>query len=302
MNYDESQQIVLGLVLASMMFGVALELKLAHFLFVLTRPVSVMIGLVCQCLLLPWLTLLATLVLDIRPGLALGMMLVACCPGGNMSNIITHLARGNTALSVSVTSVSSLLAIITLPLNFALISSLNPQTAAFLKGEMGALNVDSGGIVMGLVLMLVLPLLSGMLVGNLFPRFTHTILPLFKRLSMSAFGLFLGIAIYTNWQMLVESIGLVFLLVIAQNAAALALGWGAAKLAGVPEVDRRALTIEVGMQNSGLALGLILTQFGAQPDMALIAALWGTWHIVSGLLLVLIWRRRVPHPHKEHLA
>ena len=302
MNYDESQQIVLGLVLASMMFGVALELKLAHFLFVLKRPVSVMIGLVCQSLLLPWLTLLATLVLDIRPGLALGMMLVACCPGGNMSNIITHLARGNTALSVSVTSVSSLLAIITLPLNFALISSLNPETAAFLAGEMGTLDVDSAGIVMGLLLMLVLPLLSGMLVGNLFGRFTQLILPLFKRLSMSAFGLFLGIAIYTNWDMLVANVGLIFLLVVAQNAAALLLGWSAASLFGVADGDRRALTIEVGMQNSGLALGLILTQFGAQPDMALIAALWGTWHIVSGLLLVLVWRRHAPHVHKEHLA
>jgi BASS family bile acid:Na+ symporter len=302
MNYDESQQVILGLVLAAMMFGVALELKLAHFRYVLKRPLAVLIGLLCQCVLLPWLTLLATLLLDLRPGLELGMMLVACCPGGNMSNIITHLARGNTALSVSVTSVSSLLAIITLPLNFALISSLNPQTAAFLKGEMGTLSVDSTGIVTGLLLMLVLPLVSGMLVGNLFPRFTHLILPLFKRLSMSAFGLFLGIAIYTNWQMLVGSIGLLFLLVIAQNAAALALGWSGASLAGFPEVDRRALTIEVGMQNSGLALGLILTQFGAQPDMALIAALWGTWHIVSGLLLVLIWRHRVPHPHKEHLA
>jgi BASS family bile acid:Na+ symporter len=194
------------------------------------------------------------------------------------------------------------LAIVTLPLNFALIASLNPQTAAFLKGEMGTLDVDSGGIITGLLLMLVLPLLSGMLVGNLFARFTRMILPLFKRLSMSAFGLFLGIAIYSNWQMLVESIGLIFLLVIAQNAAALLLGWSAATVAGVPEVDRRALTIEVGMQNSGLALGLILTQFGAQPDMALVAALWGTWHIVSGLLLVLVWRSRVPRPHKEHLA
>lgn len=302
MNYDESQQMVLGLVLASMMFGVALELKLSHFQFVFKRPVSVLIGMVCQCLLLPWLTLLATLFLDLKPGLELGMMLVACCPGGNMSNIITHLARGNTALSVSVTSVSSLLAIITLPLNFALISSLNPQTEAFLSGAMGALDVDSGGIVMGLLLMLVLPLLSGMLVGNLLPRFTHLILPLFKRLSMSAFGLFLGIAIYTNWGMLVSSIGLIFLLVVAQNAAALLLGWSASTLAGVPDADRRALTIEVGMQNSGLALGLILTQFGAQPDMALIAALWGTWHIASGLLLVLFWRRHAPHSHKEHLA
>ena len=302
MDFDQSQQLMLGMVLAAMMFGVALELKLAHFQYVLGKPLPVLIGLVCQCLLLPWLTLLATLYLDLRPGLALGMMLVACCPGGNLSNIITHLARGNTALSVSVTSMSSLLAIISLPLNFALISSLNPQTAAFLHSEMGALNVDSSGIVIGLLLMLVLPLIGGMLVGNIFPRFTQLILPLFKRLSMSAFGLFLGIALYSNWDMLVSHVGLIFLLVVGQNAAALSLGWSAARLFGLADGDRRALTIEVGMQNSGLALGLILTQFGAEPDMALIAALWGTWHIISGLMLVFIWRRHKPSMPKEQFA
>ena len=302
MDFDQSQQLMLGMVLAAMMFGVALELKLAHFQYVLGKPLPVLIGLVCQCLLLPWLTLLATLYLDLRPGLALGMMLVACCPGGNLSNIITHLARGNTALSVSVTSMSSLLAIISLPLNFALISSLNPQTAAFLHSEMGALNVDPSGIVIGLLLMLVLPLIGGMLVGNIFPRFTQLILPLFKRLSMSAFGLFLGIALYSNWDMLVSHVGLIFLLVVGQNAAALGLGWSAARLFGLADGDRRALTIEVGMQNSGLALGLILTQFGAEPDMALIAALWGTWHIISGLMLVFIWRHHKPSMPKEQFA
>ena len=143
MNYDSSQQLILGLVLAAMMFGVALELRLGHFLLVLKRPLPALVGLLCQCLLLPWLTLVATLLLDLRPGLELGMLLVAACPGGNLSNVITHLVRGNTALSVSVTSLSSLLAILSLPLNFAATASLNPDTAAFLVDKRSIVGIGT---------------------------------------------------------------------------------------------------------------------------------------------------------------
>ncbi len=299
MNYDESQQIWLGLVLASLMFGVALELRLSHFLYVLRRPLPVFSGLFAQCLLLPWATLVATLLLDLKPGIELGLLLVACCPGGNLSNVITHLARGNTALSVSVTSVSSLLAIITLPFNFALTASLNPDTAAFLSSQMSQLQVDAGGIVQGLLLMLVLPLLAGMLLGNLLPGMTARILPGFKRFTMIAFIGFLLVAVIGNRHLLLDSLGSLLLIVVLHNFCALLLGWSCARLSGLADFDRRALTIEVGMQNSGLALGLIFTQFGAQPDMALIAALWGTWHIVSGLLLVALWRRNPPRLHME---
>lgn len=299
MNYDESQQIWLGLVLASLMFGVALELRLSHFLYVLRRPLPVFAGLLAQCLLLPWATLLATLLLDLKPGIELGLLLVACCPGGNLSNVITHLARGNTALSVSVTSVSSLLAIITLPFNFALTSSLNPDTAAFLSGQMSALQMDAAGMVGGLLLMLVLPLLAGMLLGNLLAQFTARILPGFKRFTMIAFIAFLLMAVLANRHLLLDSLGVLLVIVVLHNASALLLGWLTARACALSGFDRRALTIEVGMQNSGLALGLIFTQFGAQPDMALIAALWGTWHIVSGLLLVALWRRNPAHLQTE---
>ncbi|WP_271409996.1 bile acid:sodium symporter family protein [Pseudomonas sp. Q1-7] len=299
MNYDSSQQLILGLVLAAMMFGVALELRLAHFLLVAKRPLPALVGLLCQCLLLPWLTLAATLYLDLRPGLELGMLLVAACPGGNLSNIITHLARGNTALSVSVTSLSSLLAILSLPLNFAATASLNPHTAAFLHDQLSRLDVDASGIVGGLLLLLALPLLAGMLVGNLAPAFCARILPWFKRFALIAFGLFLIVAAAGNWQLLVANAGLVLLVVVGHNAGALLLGWGSSRLARLADADRRALTIEVGMQNSGLALGLILTQFGGQLDMALIAGLWGLWHIVSGLALVMLWRRSPPREQEE---
>lgn len=294
MHYDESQQLMLGLVLAALMFGVALELRARHFLYVLRRPLPVLVGLAAQCLLLPWATLLATLWLDLKPGIELGLLLVACCPGGNLSNVITHLARGNTALSVSVTSLSSLLAMLTLPLNFALTSGLNPDTAAFLAGQLKDLQVDGVDMVQGLLLMLVLPLLAGMALGNLAPRFTARILPGFKRFTLIAFIGFLLVAVIGNRHLLLDSLGGLLLIVVLHNASALLLGWSSARAFGLVDYDRRALTIEVGMQNSGLALGLIFTQFGAQPDMALIAALWGTWHIVSGLALVALWRRSAP--------
>jgi len=138
-----------------------------------------------------------------------------------------------------------------------------------------------------------------MLLGNLLPRLPARILPGFKRFTMIAFIGFLLVAVIGNRHLLLDSLGSLLLIVVLHNACALLLGWGSARLSGLGDFDRRALTIEVGMQNSGLALGLIFTQFGAQPDMALIAALWGTWHIVSGLLLVALWRRNPPHLHAE---
>ncbi|MCJ8169870.1 bile acid:sodium symporter family protein [Atopomonas sediminilitoris] len=294
MHYDTDQQLWLGLLLAALMLGVALELRVAHFRYVLRRPLPVLAGLLAQCLILPWATWLATLALQLPPGIELGLLLVACCPGGNLSNVITHLARGNTALSVSVTSLSSLGAMLSLPLNFALTSGMNPDTAAFLQGQLSSLQVSNGDLLSGLLLMLVLPLLLGMALGHIAPQFTARILPAFKRFTLLAFVLFLLLAMIGNRQLLLASLSGLLLVVIVHNASALLLGAASAWAFGLPAYDRRALTIEVGMQNSGLALGLIFTQFGGQADMALIAALWGTWHIVSGLLLVLWWRRSAP--------
>lgn len=240
MYYNESQQLILGLVLAALMFGVALELRARHFLYVLRRPLPVLVGLAAQCLLLPWATLLATLWLDLKPGIELGLLLVACCPGGNLSNVITHLSRGNTALSVSMTSLSSLLAMLTLPLNFALTSGLNPDTAAFLAEHLSSLQVDRGDIILGLLLMLVLPLLCGMLLGNLTPRFTAYILPAFKRFTLIAFIGFLLVAVIGNRHQLLDSLTGLLLIVVLHNLCALLLGWFSARAFSLVDYDRRA--------------------------------------------------------------
>lgn len=298
MNYDANQQLILGLVLAVMIFGVSLELRIGQFLAVLRQPQPVLAGMLGQCLILPWATLAVTLLVDLHPGLELGLLLVACCPGGNLSNVMTHLARGNTALSMSMTALSSLLALVLLPLNFALTSGLNPEASAYLAGRLSALQMDRGSILVSVVVLLGLPLLAGMLVGNLWPRLAERVTPWFKRFSLLAFVVFVGGAVAGNWRMFVDNLGLVFFIVVLHNASAIVLGWGMAKLARQRGANLRAMVIEISMHNSGLALGLIFAQFGGEPNMALVAAFWGTWHLVSGLLLVAFWRNR-PLPVAE---
>ncbi|ABZ92660.1 Na+ transporter [Leptospira biflexa serovar Patoc strain 'Patoc 1 (Ames)'] len=293
MNYNNDYQIVLGLVLALMIFGVALELRFIAFKAVLQRPVAAMSGLIGQVIILPWMTLLITLMLDLPAGIELGMLLVAASPGGNLSNIITHLGKGNTALSVSMTAVSSLFAIITLPLNFTLTANLNPVTHAMISGS-GELRIDSLMIIKSMIVLLLVPLLLGMILGNFFTKFAHKITPFFKRISSFAFLVFLIVAVGGNWKIFLENLGFVFIIVVFHNLIALIIGNLIARLFRQNESNKRAITIEVGMQNSGLALGLILTQFQAEPNMALVAAFWGIWHIISGLILVMYWKNHPP--------
>ena len=293
MNYNNDYQIVLGLVLALMIFGVALELRFIAFKAVLQRPVAAMSGLIGQVIILPWMTLVITLMLDLPAGIELGMLLVAASPGGNLSNIITHLGKGNTALSVSMTAVSSLFAIITLPLNFTLTANLNPVTHAMISGS-GELRIDSLMIIKSMIVLLLVPLLLGMILGNFFTKFAHKITPFFKRISSFAFLVFLIVAVGGNWKIFLENLGFVFIIVVFHNLIALIIGNLIARLFRQNESNKRAITIEVGMQNSGLALGLILTQFQAEPNMALVAAFWGIWHIISGLILVMYWKNHPP--------
>lgn len=298
MNYDANQQLLLGVVLAVMIFGVSLELRLSQFVAIVKQPQPILAGMLGQCLILPWATLLVTLLVDLHPGIELGLLLVACCPGGNMSNIMTHLARGNTALSMSMTGMSSLLALVLLPLNFALTTGQNPAASAFLAEHLQALHIDQTSIMLNLLWLLGLPLTLGMLVGNTAPVFAERIMPWFKRFALLAFALFVIGGVLGNWKMLSANFGLVLLIVVLHNASAIGLGWLMAKLARQRGANLRAMVIEISMHNSGLALGLIFAQFGGELHMALVAALWGTWHLISGLLLVLFWRNQPLPPHE----
>ncbi len=280
------QQLLLGLVLATMVFSVALELRVEDFQRVARMPRGVICGLIPQFILLPVGTWGATLLLELPPATEAAMILVAACPGGSLSNVITHHGGGNTALSVSISAVASLLALVLTPFHFGWMISSNPATASWLR----QLEIDPSGIWLSLLLILALPMALGLLVAHRLPGVTAKLQKPLANLSLLALLAFIALGLIRERHLLGAGILPQLLLVVLHNACGLALGGLTALAMRVPERDRRAVMIEGGMQNSGLALGIIAVQFHAELSMVIIASLWGIWHIVSGLGLALFWR------------
>lgn len=279
---------MLSLVLATMVFSVALELRAADFARVAKMPRAVVCGLVPQFVLLPLGTWAATLLLDLPPAVEAAMILVACCPGGSLSNVITHFGRGNTALSVSISAVAALLALFLTPFNFTWMVSTNPATAGWLR----TLEVDPAGIWWSLLVLLALPMAAGMALAARRPALAQRLQKPLSRFSLVALGAFIVLGLVRDRALLGPQILPQLVVVVLHNAAGLALGALAAVAFRVGTADRRAVMIEGGMQNAGLALGIIAVQFGGDLDMVIVASLWGIWHIVSGMSLALWWRRQ----------
>jgi BASS family bile acid:Na+ symporter len=284
------QQAVLMMVLATMVYTVSLDLRLGDFFYVARHPLAVGVGLVAQFILLPGATLCATLVLDLPPATEAAMMLVAACPGGALSNVVTHFGRGNLALSLAISAVSNVLALVLTPLNFTLMVAANPDTAAWAR----SIAVDPRDLVISLVLLLALPMSAALLTSRYAPGLARRIRVPLARFAGVALFLFIVLAVAAQWRLFVVELTRTLPLVIAQNGLGLALGYGASLLAGLALADRRAVVVESGMQNSGLALGIIAAQFGSDLSMIAVAGLWGIWHIVSGGTLALLWRRTAP--------
>lgn len=282
------QQLILSLVLATMVFSVALELRVADFRRVAQTPRAVICGLIPQFILLPVGTWLATLLLDLPPNVEAAMILVASCPGGSLSNVITHLGRGNTALSVSVSAVASLIALVATPFNFSWMMASNPATAAWLR----ELAIDPSAIWLSLLFLLAVPMALGLLFSHQLPALTARIRKPLGNFALIALLLFIVAGLVKERQLLTLGLLPTLLIVVLHNAAGLFFGWATSLAMRVSEKDRRAVMIEGGMQNSGLALGIIGVQFNSDLGMVTIASLWGIWHIVSGLALVYFWRKK----------
>jgi len=283
-----AQQIILSMVLATMVFSVALELRIEDFKRVAQTPKAVICGLIPQFLLLPVATWLVTLWLDLPPNIEAAMILVAACPGGSLSNVVTHMGRGNTALSVSISAVASIIALFATPFNFSWMIATNPETASWLK----ELSIDSSGIYISLFLLLGVPLCLGLLASHRLPQLTERIRKPLGQFSLIALLLFIVAGLIKERQLLTLGLLPTLLLVVLHNASGLFFGWATSKVMGVSEKDRRAIMIEGGMQNSGLALGIIAVQFNSDLGMVTLASLWGIWHIVSGMSLAYVWRRK----------
>jgi bile acid:Na+ symporter, BASS family len=288
LNFNKGGLLALNAVIGLMMYGMALDMKLEDFKRVARSPKGPAIGLGAQFILLPAFTFLLTLVLPVTASMALGMMLVAACPGGNLSNVMTYLARGNPALSVSMTAVSTAAAVVMTPLNLAFWGSLNPATNAILR----RVSLDPLDVFQTIVMILGIPLVLGLTTSRFYPALADKIRRPFKVVSVAIFCLFVAAALGANWQNFIRAIGLVAFGVFVHNALALTLGYTAARICGLAERDRRAVAIEVGIQNSALALILVFQFFGGLGGMAIIAGWWGIWHIISGLAVAFYWSRR----------
>lgn len=268
-----------SVLLGIIMFGMGLTLRPADFKIVLTRPQAVVIGVLAQFLIMPLVGLGIGVLLQLPPLLLVGMVLVGAAPGGTASNVIVYLARGDVALSVAMTSISTLLA----PL-------LTPLLVWWLAGS--TLPVDAGGLLVSILQIVLVPVVLGLLVRALFGSYVEKVLPLLPLVSVGGIMLVVTAIVGLNAEALLSTGAVLVLAVVLHNGAGLGLGYGAAWALRLPESARRAIAVEVGMQNSGLAATLATAHFA--PLAALPAALFSVWHNLSGALAATFWARRTP--------
>jgi len=288
LNFNPAGLVALNAIIALMVLGASLDLRVADLKRVFAKPAGIVAGLSAQAVLTPAATCLLTWVFKVDPALSLGMILVAACPSGALSNVLTWRARGNVALSVGLTTVSSLAATVLTPLNFALYGWMNPRTRELLQ----EVAIPVGGILVQVALVLAVPVTLGVLIGSKAPRVATRLEKPLRGLSFLILIAFIAGAFWENRTLFVERFGDFFWLVVLQNAMALGIGLFVARMARLNESDRRAVTIEVGIHNSGLGLAILLTFFPQAGSMLLITAFWGVWHLVSGLALSTWWGRR----------
>lgn len=286
LDFDESNLFLLNLSIAFIMFGVSLGLDTSNFKTIIKYPRAAITGSASQFLLLPALTFLLVWILKPHPSLAMGMILVAACPGGNVSNFFSFIAKGNVALSVSLTMLASCLSIIMTPLNIEF-------WGGFLERKQN-INIEISflQLMQTIVLIIGIPLALGMLTRRFFPRFSEKAQQVTKYLSFLILLAIISMAFLKNYELFLDYYQYIVLLVLSHNAVALLSGYYFSKFLKNTERDTRTITIETGIQNSGLGLVLIFNFFDGQGGMALITAWWGIWHILSGFIISQYFARK----------
>ena len=279
----------INIVLAFVMFGVALGIKPQIFVDVFKKPKSVLLGMTCQLILLPAFTFLLALAMGswISPMMGLGMILVASCPGGNISNFMSSLSKANIELSVSLTAISTALAVLLTPANFFIWGNLYLHTSN-VASEVPTLVIPLWDVFKTIFILLGIPLTLGILCARFFPKLSEKLKKPFQWASILFFIAMVVLSFAGNLDAFLKCVKYIFIVVLIHNLLALCIGFGMGTAFKVSEKDRRTLTIETGIQNSGLGLVLLLgtsifAGFPPHGGMLVITAWWGIWHIISGL-------------------
>ncbi|MDD4990842.1 MAG: bile acid:sodium symporter family protein [Paludibacter sp.] len=301
-NFSASGMHLINLVLCFVMFGVALNIQPGQFSKLIKNPKLPLIGLFSQLVALPAVTFVLVIALNsyITPTVAMGMILVAACPGGNISNFMTSYSKANTELAVGLTATSTIFATITTPFNFAFWGGLYVKYISNHAGHMlKPLTIDTWQMFETVFLLLGIPLIIGIFFSRKFPKMTGKIKKPIQSVSFVFFIAMVVLAFANNWSFFLKYIYFIFILVLIHNTLALVTGFSIGTLFKVSNVNRRTLTIETGIHNSGLGLLLLFNPKIFPPElqiggMIFIVAWWGIWHIVSGLSIATYWHNKEP--------
>lgn len=289
-NFNPDQMFILNMAMAFLMFSVALDVLPGDFKKVVDFPKSVGVGLLAQYLIFPLFTLGIIYLFQPPVSMALGMILVSMCPSGNMTNFLVHFAKANVALSVTLNAIIILSATVVTPAGFLFWSQFVPESEALRKSFELSFS-DMAGIIVRLI---IAPLLLGMFLNMRFPTFVARIRPWVQRLSLLIFFTILILALVGNRENVFNYLGMVFGIVAVHNFIALGTGYALGGLFKLPQQDRRTLAFEAGVHNTALGLLLIFQFFNGLGGMALVAAWWGIWDLVTGIGLAGWWRGRQP--------
>ncbi|MDR3653529.1 MAG: bile acid:sodium symporter family protein [Paludibacter sp.] len=302
-NFSASGMDLINLVLCFIMFGVALGIKPKQFNDLIKEPKPYLVGLFGHLFALPFMTFLLVVALNnyITPTIAMGMFLVAACPGGNISNFMTSYAKGNTELSVGLSASTTLLATISTPFNFALWGGLYLRYISSKAGHLlQPLQIDNLQMFKTVFILLGIPLILGIFFAKYFPKITVKLKKPIQYISIVFFIAMVVLAFANNWHLFLKYIFYIFFIVLIHNLLAFTTGFTLGSIFKVSNRDRRTITIEMGIQNSGLGLVLLFNPKIFPADMAVggmlfITAWWGIWHIISGLSISTYWSRHQPH-------
>ena len=287
-NFDTEGLWVLNVTLAIIMFGVALGITMEDFKRLIKNPKILLTGIISQFFLLPLVTFIFIKLVNPMPSIALGMMMVAACPGGNISNFMTQYAKGNAALSISLTAFATLVCLVMTPFNLHFWGNLYAPTAEILK----IVKLNPWELVKLVTLILGVPLVIGMLVRNYYGALAKKLSKILKPISLIIFMLFIILAFYDNFDIFMNYVHYVLILVIAHNILALLSGFYFAKVMRLSYINQKTLSIETGIQNSGLGLLLVFSFFEGLGGMALLVAFWAIWDIFSGIVLASYWAKQ----------